>query len=107
LTAPGAKNLDDRNANSKAILSVDAVTIVGKWDWSRRIETSEDEVRGINTKSQLAAAEAVMQARHAQGSPRAGDADAPETSSRPDTLRSDVTSSRSCDRPRRHHRRRA
>ena len=27
------------------------------------IETSEDEVRGINTKAQLAEAEAVMQAR--------------------------------------------
>src|SRR6476620_9625632 len=53
------------NANSKSeYYLVDAVTIV--WEMGLEavvIETSEDEVRGINTKAQLAEAEAVMQAR--------------------------------------------
>jgi len=43
---------------------VDAVEIVRAMGWEAVvIETSEDEVRGINTKAQLAEAEAVMQAR--------------------------------------------
>src|SRR6185295_7515982 len=52
-------------ANSKGeYYLVDAVTIVREMGLEAVvIETSEDEVRGINTKSQLAEAEAVMQAR--------------------------------------------
>jgi bifunctional UDP-N-acetylglucosamine pyrophosphorylase/glucosamine-1-phosphate N-acetyltransferase len=42
----------------------DAVKVVRDLGWEAVvIETSEDEVRGINTKAQLAEAEAVMQAR--------------------------------------------
>jgi bifunctional UDP-N-acetylglucosamine pyrophosphorylase/glucosamine-1-phosphate N-acetyltransferase len=53
------------NANSKGeYYLVDAVTIVKDMGLEAVvIETSEDEVRGINTKAQLAEAEAVMQAR--------------------------------------------
>ncbi len=53
------------NANSKGeYYLVDAVTIVRDMGLEAVvIETSEDEVRGINTKAQLAEAEAVMQAR--------------------------------------------
>jgi bifunctional UDP-N-acetylglucosamine pyrophosphorylase / glucosamine-1-phosphate N-acetyltransferase len=53
------------NANSKGeYYLVDAVTIVRNMGLEAVvIETSEDEVRGINTKAQLAEAEAVMQAR--------------------------------------------
>jgi bifunctional UDP-N-acetylglucosamine pyrophosphorylase/glucosamine-1-phosphate N-acetyltransferase len=53
------------NANSKAeYYLVDAVAIVREMGLEAVvIETSEDEVRGINTKAQLAEAEAVMQAR--------------------------------------------
>jgi bifunctional UDP-N-acetylglucosamine pyrophosphorylase / glucosamine-1-phosphate N-acetyltransferase len=53
------------NANSKReYYLVDAVAIVRKSGLETVvIETSEDEVRGINTKAQLAEAEAVMQAR--------------------------------------------
>ena len=53
------------NANSKGeYYLVDAVTIVREMGLEAVvIETSEDEVRGINDKSQLAEAEAVMQAR--------------------------------------------
>jgi bifunctional UDP-N-acetylglucosamine pyrophosphorylase/glucosamine-1-phosphate N-acetyltransferase len=53
------------NANSKGeYYLVDAVEIVRKMGSEAVvIETSEDEVRGINTKAQLAEAEAVMQAR--------------------------------------------
>ena len=53
------------NANSKSeYYLVDAVTIVRDMGLEAVvIETSEDEVRGINTKAQLAEAEAVMQAR--------------------------------------------
>jgi bifunctional UDP-N-acetylglucosamine pyrophosphorylase/glucosamine-1-phosphate N-acetyltransferase len=53
------------NANSKGeYYLVDAVTIVREMGLEAVvIETSEDEVRGINTKAQLAEAEAVMQAR--------------------------------------------
>src|SRR5579871_5264102 len=53
------------NANSKReYYLVDAVTIVRDMGLEAVvIETGEDEVRGINTKAQLAEAEAVMQAR--------------------------------------------
>ena len=53
------------NANSKAeYYLVDAVEIVRELGLEAVvIETGEDEVRGINTKAQLAEAEAVMQAR--------------------------------------------
>src|SRR5262245_32667367 len=53
------------NANSKGeYYLVDAVTIVRDMGLEAVvIETSEDEVRGINTKAQLAEAESVMQAR--------------------------------------------
>lgn len=53
------------NANSKSeYYLVDAVAIVRQLGLEAVvIETSEDEVRGINTKAQLAEAEQVMQAR--------------------------------------------
>jgi bifunctional UDP-N-acetylglucosamine pyrophosphorylase/glucosamine-1-phosphate N-acetyltransferase len=53
------------NANSKGeYYLVDAVAVVRDMGLEAVvIETSEDEVRGINTKAQLAEAEAVMQAR--------------------------------------------
>src|ERR1700759_5309363 len=53
------------NANSKGeYYLVDAVTTANDMGLEAVvIETSEDEVRGINTKAQLAEAEAVMQAR--------------------------------------------
>ena len=53
------------NANSKSeYYLVDAVAIVRDMGLEAVVvETSEDEVRGINTKAQLAEAEAVMQAR--------------------------------------------
>ncbi|NOJ43108.1 bifunctional UDP-N-acetylglucosamine diphosphorylase/glucosamine-1-phosphate N-acetyltransferase GlmU [Bradyrhizobium australiense] len=53
------------NANSKGeYYLVDAVTIVREMGLEAVvIETSEDEVRGINDKAQLAEAEAVMQTR--------------------------------------------
>lgn len=53
------------NANSKKeFYLTDAVEIVRKMGLRASvIETDEDEVRGINTKAQLAEAEAVMQAR--------------------------------------------
>jgi bifunctional UDP-N-acetylglucosamine pyrophosphorylase/glucosamine-1-phosphate N-acetyltransferase len=53
------------NGNSKGeYYLVDAVAIVRQLGLEAVvIETSEDEVRGINTKAQLAEAEAVMQAR--------------------------------------------
>src|SRR3954471_13699885 len=52
------------NANSKSeYYLTDAVGIVSEQGWDAVvIETSEDEVRGINTKAQLAEAESVMQA---------------------------------------------
>jgi bifunctional UDP-N-acetylglucosamine pyrophosphorylase/glucosamine-1-phosphate N-acetyltransferase len=65
----GARALEvlDRigNANSKSeYYLVDAVEIVREMGLEAVvIETSEDEVRGINNKAQLAEAEAVMQAR--------------------------------------------
>ena len=53
------------NSNSKAeYYLVDAVAIVRELGWETAvIETSGEEVRGINTKVQLAEAEQVMQAR--------------------------------------------
>jgi bifunctional UDP-N-acetylglucosamine pyrophosphorylase / glucosamine-1-phosphate N-acetyltransferase len=62
------------NANSKAeYYLVDAVEIVRELGLQAVvIETSEDEVRGINTKAQLAEAEAVMQSRLRQAALDAG-----------------------------------
>ena len=62
------------NANSKGeYYLTDAVEIVRKQGWeSVVIETSEDEVRGINTKAQLAEAEGVMQARLRKAAMEAG-----------------------------------
>jgi bifunctional UDP-N-acetylglucosamine pyrophosphorylase/glucosamine-1-phosphate N-acetyltransferase len=62
------------NANSKGeYYLVDAVAIVRQLGLEAVvIETSEDEVRGINTKAQLAEAEQVMQARLRQAALAAG-----------------------------------
>jgi bifunctional UDP-N-acetylglucosamine pyrophosphorylase/glucosamine-1-phosphate N-acetyltransferase len=62
------------NANSKReYYLVDAVAIVRDMGLEAIvIETSEDEVRGINTKAQLAEAEAVMQARLRKAAMEAG-----------------------------------
>ncbi len=62
------------NANSKAeYYLVDAVAIVRQLGLEAVvIETSEDEVRGINTKAQLAEAEQVMQARLRKAALEAG-----------------------------------
>ncbi|RXH32595.1 bifunctional UDP-N-acetylglucosamine diphosphorylase/glucosamine-1-phosphate N-acetyltransferase GlmU [Bradyrhizobium zhanjiangense] len=62
------------NANSKSeYYLTDAVGIVREKGWeSVVIETSEDEVRGINTKAQLAEAESVMQARLRKAAMEAG-----------------------------------
>ncbi|WP_375412599.1 bifunctional UDP-N-acetylglucosamine diphosphorylase/glucosamine-1-phosphate N-acetyltransferase GlmU [uncultured Bradyrhizobium sp.] len=62
------------HANSKGEYYLpDAVAIVRDMGLQAAvIETSEDEVRGINTKSQLAEAEAVMQARLRQAALDAG-----------------------------------
>lgn len=62
------------NANSKGeYYLVDAVAIVRELGLEAVvIETSEDEVRGINTKAQLAEAEAVMQARLRRAAMEAG-----------------------------------
>jgi len=62
------------NANSKGeYYLVDAVTIVRDMGLEAVvIETSEDEVRGINTKAQLAEAESVMQTRLRQAALEAG-----------------------------------
>jgi bifunctional UDP-N-acetylglucosamine pyrophosphorylase/glucosamine-1-phosphate N-acetyltransferase len=62
------------NANSKReYYLVDAVEIVRTSGMEAVvIETSEDEVRGINTKAQLAEAEAVMQARLRKAAMEAG-----------------------------------
>jgi bifunctional UDP-N-acetylglucosamine pyrophosphorylase/glucosamine-1-phosphate N-acetyltransferase len=74
----GARALEilDRigNANSKGeYYLVDAVEIVRNMGLEAVvIETSEDEVRGINNKAQLAEAEAVMQARLRQAALDAG-----------------------------------
>ena len=61
-------------ANSKGeYYLVDAVAVVRELGWEAVvIETSEDEVRGINTKAQLAEAEAVMQARLRKAALEAG-----------------------------------
>jgi bifunctional UDP-N-acetylglucosamine pyrophosphorylase / glucosamine-1-phosphate N-acetyltransferase len=62
------------NANRKSeYYLVDAVAIVREEGLEAVvIETSEDEVRGINTKAQLAEAEAVMQARLRKSALEAG-----------------------------------
>src|SRR5207342_2449596 len=62
------------NGNSKGeYYLVDAVAIVRQLGLEAVvIETSEDEVRGINTKAQLAEAEAVMQARLRKAAMEAG-----------------------------------
>src|SRR5690349_1168851 len=62
------------NANSKSeFYLVDAVAIVREMGLEAVvIETSEDEVRGINNKAQLAEAEAVMQARLRKAALEAG-----------------------------------
>src|SRR5438477_8980589 len=62
------------NANSKGeYYLVDAVTIVRDMGLEAVvIETSEDEVRGINTKAQLAEAESVMQAKLRKAALEAG-----------------------------------
>ena len=62
------------NANSKReYYLVDAVTVVRQQGLQAMvIETSEDEVRGINTKAQLAEAEQVMQARLRKAALEAG-----------------------------------
>jgi bifunctional UDP-N-acetylglucosamine pyrophosphorylase/glucosamine-1-phosphate N-acetyltransferase len=62
------------NANSKAeYYLVDAVTVARQLGLEAVvIETSEDEVRGINTKAQLAEAESVMQARLRKAALEAG-----------------------------------
>lgn len=62
------------NANSKGeYYLTDAVEIVREKGWeSVVIETSEDEVRGINTKAQLAEAEGVIQARLRKAAMEAG-----------------------------------
>src|SRR6267142_2659254 len=62
------------NANSKReYYLVDAVAIIREMGLEAVvIETSEDEVRGINNKAQLAEAEAVMQARLRQAALDAG-----------------------------------
>ena len=62
------------NANAKGeYYLTDAVAIVRQRGWEAVvIETSEDEVRGINTKAQLAEAEGVMQARLRKAALEAG-----------------------------------
>jgi bifunctional UDP-N-acetylglucosamine pyrophosphorylase/glucosamine-1-phosphate N-acetyltransferase len=62
------------NANSKCeYYLVDAVTIVRDMGLEAVvIETKEDEVRGINTKAQLAEAESVLQARLRKAAMEAG-----------------------------------
>ncbi len=71
------------NANSKAeYYLTDAVSIVRDLGLEAVvIETSEDEVRGINTKAQLAEAEQVMQARLRKAALEAG-----VTMTAPDTV---------------------
>jgi bifunctional UDP-N-acetylglucosamine pyrophosphorylase/glucosamine-1-phosphate N-acetyltransferase len=60
------------NAKGEYYLS-DAVTVVRDLGWEAVvIETSEDEVRGINTKAQLAEAEQVMQTRLRKAALEAG-----------------------------------
>jgi bifunctional UDP-N-acetylglucosamine pyrophosphorylase / glucosamine-1-phosphate N-acetyltransferase len=62
------------NANSKGeYYLTDAVGIVRAQGWEAVvIETSEDEVRGVNSKAQLAEAEGVMQARLRKAAMEAG-----------------------------------
>ncbi len=76
LAGSSALEILDRigNANSKGeYYLVDAVTTANDMGLEAVvIETSEDEVRGINTKAQLAEAEAVMQARLRKAAMEAG-----------------------------------
>jgi bifunctional UDP-N-acetylglucosamine pyrophosphorylase / glucosamine-1-phosphate N-acetyltransferase len=66
------EKIGNANAKSEYYLS-DAVAIVRDLGWEAVvIETSEDEVRGINTKAQLAEAEQVMQTRLRQAALEAG-----------------------------------
>jgi len=62
------------NGNSKGeFYLTDAVAVVRERGWEAVvIETGEDEVRGINTKAQLAEAESVMQARLRKAAMEAG-----------------------------------
>ena len=64
--------IDNDNSKGEYYLT-DAVAIVNDMGMEAVvIETSEDEVRGINTKAQLAEAEAVMQARLREAALEAG-----------------------------------
>jgi bifunctional UDP-N-acetylglucosamine pyrophosphorylase / glucosamine-1-phosphate N-acetyltransferase len=66
------ESIGDNNAKREYYLT-DAVDSAGKLGLKATyIETSEDEVRGINTKAQLAEAEAVMQARLRQSAMEQG-----------------------------------
>ena len=66
------EKIGNANAKSEYYLG-DAVAIVRDLGWEAVvIETSEDEVRGINTKAQLAEAEQVMQTRLRQAALDAG-----------------------------------
>jgi len=66
------EKIDNGNSKREYYL-VDAVAIARKMGLEAVvIETSEDEVRGINTKAQLAEAESVMQARLRQAALAAG-----------------------------------
>ena len=66
------EKIGNANAKSEYYLG-DAVAIVRDLGWEAVvIETSEDEVRGINTKAQLAEAEQVMQTRLRQAALEAG-----------------------------------
>src|SRR4051794_32007786 len=66
------EKIGNANAKGEYYLS-DAVAIVSELGLKASvIETNEDEVRGINTKAQLAEAEAVMQARLRQAALDAG-----------------------------------
>src|SRR6201747_1225577 len=64
--------IGDANSKREYYLT-DAVAIIRDLGWEAVvIETSEDEVRGINTKTQLAEAEQVMQARLRKAALEAG-----------------------------------
>src|SRR5581483_4143 len=57
------QKIDNRNAKREYYLT-DAIAIAGSMGLRAvAVETEEDDVRGINTKAQLAAAEAVLQTR--------------------------------------------
>src|SRR3984885_10643910 len=66
------EKIGQANAKGEYYLT-DAVTVVRDLGWEAVvIETSEDEVRGINTKAQLAEAEQVMQSRLRKAALEAG-----------------------------------